>query len=468
MSRTATLASLLATSTTITTGNDGSTTLQRSPSSSPSSPSLLQDTRRNDSDAADIANSHIEARLNAIDPDHVRRRPTTGGPTNHTSHTASSPSLPTTPKPTYNKYFDSAAAAAGPCGASNGDDLESPTTPFTAGQDPLLLRRAIKQSDELAILKKSGRKGRKLFAFYQQQNQLIEELLAPVQATTEDEAIAEEARLLKLKIAVWGSLAANVFLFGLQLAAAIISGSLALFATMADAFMDLSSSVVLVYTGYASTTTNETKYPTGKAKFETAGIIVFSSLMSTVSVQLIVESSRALASHDHEVDLNYLAIGCIGIAIGIKFILLLYCSALSSYPSAKILAQDHRNDLGVNTIGILTTVLGSQLAAWIDPAGAILIALIILRSWAVTAVEHIQLIVGTTASPAFLQRLTYLAMTHDPRVLQVDTCRAYNAGSNYWVEVDIVLPPEMPLCEAHDILKLVMLLSTGRSNDAHV
>ena len=65
--------------------------------------------------------------------------------------------------------------------------------------------------------------------------------------------------------------------------------------------------------------------------------------------------------------------------------------------------------------------------------------------------EHIQLIVGTTASPAFLQRLTYLAMTHDPRVLQVDTCRAYNAGSTYWVEVDIVLPPDMILCEAHDI-----------------
>jgi len=42
-------------------------------------------------------------------------------------------------------------------------------------------------------------------------------------------------------------------------------------------------------------------------------------------------------------------------------------------------------------------------------------------------------------------------MTHSPEVLQVDTAKAYHLGNNYFVEVDIVLPPEMPLHEAHDI-----------------
>ena len=65
--------------------------------------------------------------------------------------------------------------------------------------------------------------------------------------------------------------------------------------------------------------------------------------------------------------------------------------------------------------------------------------------------EQIRLIVGRTAEPEFIQILTYIALTHDPRVLQVDTVKAYHAGSTFFVEVDIVLPPGMELQEAHDI-----------------
>ena len=41
-------------------------------------------------------------------------------------------------------------------------------------------------------------------------------------------------------------------------------------------------------------------------------------------------------------------------------------------------------------------------------------------------------------------------MTH-PDVHQVDTCRAYYAGNNLFVEVDIVLPPDTQLRDSHDI-----------------
>lgn len=82
-------------------------------------------------------------------------------------------------------------------------------------------------------------------------------------------------------------------------------------------------------------------------------------------------------------------------------------------------------------------------------------------------VENIQLIVGKSADVAFLQRATYIALTH-PGVQAVDTCRAYYAGNNLFVEVDIVLPPEMPLRETHDIgealqIKLESLPSVERA-----
>lgn len=67
--------------------------------------------------------------------------------------------------------------------------------------------------------------------------------------------------LWKLKIAIYGSVVANVLLFTLQLIAAVSSGSLSIFSTMADAFMDLLSSTVLLWASRQANKTNLMKYP---------------------------------------------------------------------------------------------------------------------------------------------------------------------------------------------------------------
>ena len=59
--------------------------------------------------------------------------------------------------------------------------------------------------------------------------------------------------------------------------------------------------------------------------------------------------------------------------------------------------------------------------------------------------------VGVSAPPEFLTQLTYLAWNHHEDIVCIDTVRAYTFGPNYFVEVDVVLPEEMPLRRAHDI-----------------
>ncbi|KAI9294310.1 hypothetical protein K502DRAFT_335417 [Neoconidiobolus thromboides FSU 785] len=310
--------------------------------------------------------------------------------------------------------------------------------------DPLQLLTKRKSIQELEQLKRDGK--HTSHSFYLKQNDLIDELLAPIVPPEDD-----SENLLKLKIAIYGSVAANVLLFLLQLYAALRTGSLSLFATMADAFMDLLSSVILLLAGKAAERKNHFKYPTGKSRLETAGIIVFSSLMSTVSIQLMIEGIKALSSEEAAISLDMVSILCVVFALVSKMFLYIYCIAISQYPSAKILALDHRNDIIVNIFGLSMSILGHRLAWWIDPIGCLLVAVIILRSWVSTALEQIDLIVGKSADPNFLQRLTYLAVTHDERIVQVDTCRAYHLGNNVFVEVDIVLHPQTPLHESHDI-----------------
>jgi hypothetical protein len=42
--------------------------------------------------------------------------------------------------------------------------------------------------------------------------------------------------------------------------------------------------------------------------------------------------------------------------------------------------------------------------------------------------DELQLLIGISADASFLQQVTYITLTHDPRILQIDTCRAYHAG----------------------------------------
>ncbi|KAG0044131.1 hypothetical protein BGZ83_010638 [Gryganskiella cystojenkinii] len=325
-----------------------------------------------------------------------------------------------------------------------------PSPDFYESKDPMSLGSKRMSEEQIRAIQSS----KQVKNFYREQNELITDLLDPPESR-EGHAEQEERNQTKaslfLKIAIYGSVGVNVLLFLLQLYAAISSKSLSLFATMADSFMDLLSGVILMYAARVSTKSNWFKYPSGKSRMETAGTIVFASLMATVSLQLIIESVRTLIGGDEKPPMpNTLAITFVSIALGSKLGLYLYCRALSQYNTADILATDHRNDLLVNGFGLAASLL-SRYCWWLDPAGAILVSLIILRSWVWTAYEQIQLIVGKTADPAFLKKLTYIALTHHRKILQVDTCTAYHAGNNLFVEVDVVMAPDTPLIESHDI-----------------
>ncbi|KAJ3028159.1 UNVERIFIED_CONTAM: hypothetical protein HDU68_002351 [Siphonaria sp. JEL0065] len=346
--------------------------------------------------------------------------------------------------------------------ASTSTDLELGSTTRISSQSGLIptLSAALKTSEEIKNYKsnrgplRSRKNARAIAQFYEKQNELIEELLKPV---GEDEEEDESEKLVKVKIAMYGSLVANILLFALQLFAAVSSGSLSLFATMADSFMDLASNVVLVFANVSASKTNAQKYPAGTKRFETAAIVVFSCIMGALSIELIIEAAKALVAGDHTTDLNVLNLSCIGVAICTKFFLFLYCFALRKYPTAMILAQDHRNDIILNVAGIVLSLVGQKVVWYMDPLGGILIASWILVNWGQTAIEHVQKFIGETASQLFLNKITYLAMTHHSEILQVDTVRAYSSGAGYFVEVDVVMAPETILKHSRDIAEALQI-----------
>lgn len=73
--------------------------------------------------------------------------------------------------------------------------------------------------------------------------------------------------------------------------------------------------------------------------------------------------------------------------------------------------------------GTSGALLGDRVAYWIDPLGAMLLATYITWNWGNTAIENIKALVGLSATPEFLQKLTFLCFNHHSEVMKIDTVR---------------------------------------------
>lgn len=267
----------------------------------------------------------------------------------------------------------------------------------------------------------------------------------------EDEAKAQKTAWREgfaLRISFW----ANVMLLTIKIFAAVSSGSLSIITSALDSFLDLISGLILYCTENSMRKQNKYLFPAGKSRMQPLGIIVFSCIMGTLGFQILLEAVQQLLGqeHRHPLESIYGVIGIMVSVIVIKFCLYLYCRSSKSQ-AVQTYAQDHRNDVVTNTVGLISAMLGDRLYFWIDPLGAMLLASYIIYNWSQTALENIKAMVGVSAPPAFLTQLTYLAWNHHPEIVCIDTVRAYTFGPNFFVEVDVVLPEEMPLRHAHDI-----------------
>ncbi|MBA0571262.1 hypothetical protein Golob_004846, partial [Gossypium lobatum] len=297
---------------------------------------------------------------------------------------------------------------------------------------------------------------------------------------------------------------ANMVLFAAKVYASVWSGSLAIIASTLDSLLDLLSGFILWFTAFSMSTPNPYQYPIGKKRMqpldvilrgsfkyieilktiehtcdehipfpvhdthklsfsvwqgmaailENTGILVFASVMATLGLQIILESVRTMVSDDDEFNLTIeQERWVVGIMLGVtlvKLFLVFYCRTFTN-EIVKAYAQDHFFDVITNIIGLIAVLLANYIDDWMDPVGAIILALYTIRTWSMTVLENVNSLVGKSAAPEYLQKLTYLCWNHHKAIRHIDTVRAYTFGSHYFVEVDIVLPANMALQEAHDI-----------------
>lgn len=267
-----------------------------------------------------------------------------------------------------------------------------------------------------------------------------------------DDADDEEQKQSELAMKI--SNYANIVLLAFKVYATIRTGSMAIAASTLDSLLDLMAGGILWFTHLSMKKVNIYKYPIGKLRVQPVGIIVFAAIMATLGFQVLVQAIEQLVENEPGDKLTSEQLiwlySIMLSATAVKLALWFYCRS-SGNSIVRAYAKDHYFDVITNVVGLVAAVLGDRFLWWIDPAGAVLLAVYTIANWSGTVLEQAVSLVGRSAPPEMLQMLTYLAMKHDARVQRVDTVRAYSFGALYFVEVDIELSEDMRLREAHAI-----------------
>ncbi|KAH6626609.1 cation efflux family-domain-containing protein [Chaetomium sp. MPI-SDFR-AT-0129] len=257
-----------------------------------------------------------------------------------------------------------------------------------------------------------------------------------------------------VKAAVYASIYGTILVAALQIYAAVTTRSLSLFVTMAESCCEAFSNIGLNYLHKKSKQLNDsTRWPAGAGRLCNAGNICFAFALMAVSLVLVVESIRALASDNHELGkFEIAAIVAAASGFGIKLFLAIYCFIFRKHSSQlQMLWEDNRNDCFEYGFAIFTSAAGAKLQWWVDPAGAMLIACVIIVTWIGTVRSEFLELCGLGASPSLVQEIVFLTLRHSDLILKVDTVHAYHWGEEFFVEVDIVMAPERSLREVHDV-----------------
>ncbi|XP_038901627.1 metal tolerance protein 9-like isoform X1 [Benincasa hispida] len=306
---------------------------------------------------------------------------------------------------------------------------------------------------------KSWNRQRKVAKYYERQESLLKGFnevdsyneLGIVPGTLTEDEKKQEAN--SERQAIYASNIANMLIFIAKVYASVESRSLAVIASTLDSLLDLLSGFILWFTANAMRKPNQYRYPIGKNRMQPVGIVVFASVMATLGIQILLESARELISKvqpDRDPDKVKWMVGIMASVTVVKLCLTIYCRRFTN-EIIRAYAQDHFFDVITNSIGLATALLAIKFYWWLDPLGAILIALYTISNWSKTVMENVWSLIGRTAPPDYLAKLTYLVWNHHEEIKHIDTVRAYTFGCNYFVEVDIVLPGETSLSQAHDI-----------------
>jgi cation diffusion facilitator family transporter len=268
-----------------------------------------------------------------------------------------------------------------------------------------------------------------------------------------------------LKRAAHLTLAANIFLFIIKVAAGIISNSIAVISDAVNSLSDMISSGAIMYSVRISLKKPDDDHQFGHYAAQPLSVFVVALFTALVSINLIEESIKRIIN-PAPVNIIPPVYIILIINVVIKIILNRYQTDVGKAfksPAIKASAIDSRNDILASTLSIIG-ILGVQLGfRYLDGIAGILIALFIFRSAYFMAKENIDYLMGKSADEGLILEIVNVALKVEG-VLGLNDLKSYYVGNKFHIEIHIDVDKNLSTDISHDIGKKVQTAISSLSD----
>ena len=253
------------------------------------------------------------------------------------------------------------------------------------------------------------------------------------------------------------SMATNVILTLLKLAAGVAAHSGAMISDAVHSASDIFSGLIVLIGVKISSRAPDEGHPYGHERFECVAALLLSGILALVGGTIGVNALKDILSGQIPQAPGVLALIAAAVSIVTKETLFWYTRGYAKrYRSTALHAEAwHQRSDALSSVGALIGIAGARLGAPVmEPIASLIIALFILRVAARIFRDAIDQMVDHSAGGETEEAFRTTAL-EQPGVLGVELLRTRMFGNRVYVDLEIAADPDLTLAAAHAIAERV-------------
>jgi cation diffusion facilitator family transporter len=256
------------------------------------------------------------------------------------------------------------------------------------------------------------------------------------------------------------SVTSNTLLVGAKLVVGYIVGSVSIISEAIHSGVDLLAALIALLAIHAAAKPPDAEHPYGHGKIENLSGAIEAALIAVAGIWIIIEAAERLF-HPKSVDQPYLGLLVMGLSVVVNvfvsrhlFIVAKETHSVALEADAWHLRTDVWTAFGIMGGFIVVTAmhyLAPQIRVdFVDPVCAIAVAFLIMKaSWDLTA-QSLGDLLDEAIPPWEREDLKKLLYSR-PEILGVHSVRTRKNGAKRFVELHLVVHPEMTVQSAHEL-----------------
>lgn len=252
----------------------------------------------------------------------------------------------------------------------------------------------------------------------------------------------------------WVGIIGNIILTAFKLAAGIIAHSGAMISDAVHSASDVFSTFVVLIGVNLGGKAPDKKHPYGHDRFECLAALVVAIVLFAAGIGIgYTGFQKILEDSDHLLPPGALALVAAAVSIVVKEAMYWYTILASRRIDSAVLkasAWDHRSD-AFSSIGSFAGIFGARMGfPKMDAVASVIISIFILKVAYDILRESINKMIDCSCGDAVEQELRTAILNVDNGVI-LDELKTREFGDKYYVDVEISLPGQLSLNDAHRV-----------------